>query len=376
MTVKQNQEILKKRKENFQLTLKDPVLRISQKAILRQGQIKVHFNSFAGLFQRNLLMPKVLHDGVLVFGAEFLYFCSSQGNLQFSIDELSCITTNGHYFEFKVKGKPYYQIHFLHESPLKYEILLQKWLSEYYRKKKKQIVEFQPHFRFKLPTIPEESIHLAPQKKLIPNLILAPIRWILQWKMKIILRLWIKLNITDRALLPKTHPYVMIVNHQSIFDPFIILSYLESKVGFLTKSTSFSNRFSRLFLYFGRAIPTTRFETDPTVIRHIQKYLESGIPVGIFPEGERCWDGQMQAFKYSVIRLLLKMKIPLVAVVIEGGFAFMPRWERFPRRQQVSLQVRAPFSLINNGCGIHEIREWLEQQFSSKLNQTSHSSRQ
>jgi len=368
MTVKQNEEILKKRKKDFQLALKDPVWRISQKAILRQGRIKVNFESIAGLFQRNLLLPKVLHDGVLVICSEFLYFFSNQDNLQFSIDELSCITTNGHFFEFKVKGKPYYQIHFLHESPLKYEILIQKWLFEYYRKKKKQIVEFQPHFRFEAPAVPKEFIHIAPQKKLFPNLILAPIRWILLWKIKIVLRLWIKVNIIDLALLPKTYPYIMILNHQSIFDPFIILSYLENKVGFLTKSTSFSNRFSRLLLYIGKTIPTTRYETDPTVIRHIQKYLESGIPVGIFPEGERCWDGQMQAFKYSVIRLLLKMKIPLVAVVIEGSFAFMPRWERFPHRQHVSLQVRAPFSLIKNGRDIREIREWLEHQFLSKLN--------
>lgn len=371
ISVRQDEEILKERLENFQLTLNDPVWRMSQEAVLRQGLIKSNFKSFANLFQRNVLLPKDLHEGLFVICAEYLYFCSSEGNLQFSIEELSCITTNGHYFEFKVKGKPYYQIHFLYESPLKYEILLQNWLSEYYRNKKKQIIEFQPNFRFLLPAVPKDAVNTTPKKMVFPNLILATMKWILVWKIKIVMRFWIRVKIIDLPLLPKWSPYIMILNHQSTFDPFIILSSLDRRIAFLTKSTSFSNPLSRFILYLGKAIPTTRFETDPGVIRHIQKYLESGIPVGIFPEGERCWDGRMQAFKYSVIRLLLKLRIPVVPVVIGGSFEFLPRWERFPRRQDVTLHVLAPFSLINNGKNIRDVREWLEQQFSSKLHQTS-----
>ena len=370
--IKQKKDILKKRTQNFQLMLKDPVWRVSQKSVLRQGVAKTVFQSFAGLFKRKLFFPRALQEGVLVICAEHFYFCSNQKNFEFSLNELTCITTNGHYFEFKIKGKSYYQIHFLHESPLKYEILFQKLVVEYYRTRKKQIVEFQPNFRFGLPSVPKESVNITPKKKLFPNLIQIPLRWILLLKLNILLRLWIKVKIIDRQLLPKSYPYVMVLNHQSIFDPFIILTFLDHDVGFLTKSTSFSDILSRFFLKLGKAIPTTRFETDPSVIRHIQKYLESGIQVGIFPEGERCWDGQMQAFKYSVIRLLLKMRIPVVPVIIEGGFAFMPRWDSFPHRQNVTLHVRAPFSLIRNGNGMREIRQWLEQQFLNTLNQNTH----
>ena len=368
--IKQKQRILKLRSQDLFLTSKDPVWRVSQKAILRQGLVKSKFRSFAGLIKRNIFLPKTRQEGVLVICAEFFYFCSSQKNFVFSLHELTCITTNGHYFEFKIKGKPYYQIHFLHESPLKYEVLFQKWVSDFYLARGKKIFEFQPNFRFSLPAVPREPQNIVPVKKLIPNLLQSLLRWGLLLKLKIVLKVWIKVTVIDSELLPKSDPYVMILNHQSIFDPFVVLAFLDSKIGFLAKSTSFSNSLSRFFLYLGRAIPTTRFETDPSVIRHIQKYLESGIPVGIFPEGERCWDGQMQAFKYSVIRLLLKTRIPVVPVIIQGGFAFMPRWGQFPNRQKLMLHVRAPFSLVPNGNGIRDIRQWLEQHFLSVLNQT------
>jgi 1-acyl-sn-glycerol-3-phosphate acyltransferase len=361
--VRQGDSVLQDRTHAIQLSLENPVWRISQEAILRQGQEKFSFQSFAGLFRRSLLLPIALQKGFLVICEEYFCFCSHKGNFVFSINDLTCVTTNGHYFEFKVRGHSFFQIHFLHESPLKYEIIFQNWLIDYFRSKNKIIVEFQPKFRFTLPPVPQESLNITPQNKLAPNIIQKVLRGIVMLKLQITLRLWIRINVMDRQFLPKSYPYIMLLNHQSSFDPFIILTFLDQDVGFLTKSTSFSNILTRMFLKLGKAIPTTRFETDPSVIRHIQKYLESGIPVGIFPEGERCWDGQMHSFKYSVIRLLLKMRIPVVPVIIHGGFAFMPRWDHIPHRRKVTVQVRAPFSLITGRNNIDDIKQWLEQQF-------------
>ena len=75
ISVKQNQDILKKRNRKIQSTLKDPVWRISQKAVLRQGVTAFNYRCFGGLFKRELFFPRALHEGVLVISAEYFYFC-------------------------------------------------------------------------------------------------------------------------------------------------------------------------------------------------------------------------------------------------------------------------------------------------------------
>jgi len=360
--------ILKTRLQNLPPSVATLPLRISLIAVLRQGLIRTQYTGFANLFKRSLSFPTTLHKGVLVIYEDHFTFISPRQLFEFKMKDLTCVTTNGYYFEFKIRKEPFYQINFLYESPLKYEILFQKLLHRYYRLQNMQIFEFQPKLKLRKPSLPSESLDIIPDKSITPDYFQKLLRWILLFKLKILLRFFIKVNVVNSELLPHSFPFIMLLNHQSIFDPFIILSFLDNRIGFLTKSTSFSHGLTRWFLRLGKAIPTTRFETDPTVIRHIQKYLECGIPVGIFPEGERCWDGEMLAMKWSVVRLLYKTRVPVVPVVIENTFAFMPRWDHKPYRQKITIEVGAPFCLSHQNSDIEKIKEWLESRFQNILN--------
>ncbi|MEJ2637026.1 MAG: lysophospholipid acyltransferase family protein [Calditrichia bacterium] len=166
--------------------------------------------------------------------------------------------------------------------------------------------------------------------------------------------------------LPANFPFVALLNHQSVFDPFIVLAFLDQRIAFLTKSTSFAHLIVRLALWLGRGIPTTRYQTDPRVIRHMRTFLERGIPLGIFPEGERTWNGELGEFKYSVVRLLVKFRIPVVPIIIFNSFSLMPRWAGFPRRQQIELTVAAPFCLVPKIFPCSELKLFLESRFCEK----------
>ena len=359
----QADQILQKRCQDLSLQTENTPLRISLMAELRQGKVSAVYTGFGNLFRRRLWFPKSLQKGVLIIYADHFTFMTPRQTLEFKLADLTCVTTNSHYFEFKIRKTPFYQIHFHYESPLKYEILFQKLLGRYHQHQKKQIYEFQPKVRLSLPSWPAESQVGTLQKSVNPSFLQAVLRWILLFKLRLLLRLFIRVKVVHPELIPKSFPFIMLLNHQSIFDPFIILAFLDHRIGFLTKSTSFSNGVTRWLLRLGKAIPTTRYETDPTVIRHIRKYLECGLPVGIFPEGERSWDGGLLPMKWGVVRLLVHTRIPVLPVVIENSFGFMPRWDHKPHRQEIQIQVGAPFCLTQHYSDIQQTKSWLESNF-------------
>ncbi len=338
-------------------------IRISDIAVLRKGTYTVPFTCYQNLFRRALEVPTFLAKGYLALSDKFFYFVSPTEIRKFPIPQLSCVTTNSQYLEFKMRKEPFYQIHFLKESPLKYELIFQKLLDLFYKEVGKKVLEYQPVIKLEPPKCNDINLQRAKQSFSAPSIWQFFLELFLFLKLKIFFSFFLKLHIEGREYIPKTYPFIAIANHQSILDPFIILTYLKKDIGFLTKSTSFSHWFERFFLKCGRGIPTTRYQTDPDAIRNIVTFINHGISVGIFPEGERCWDGEIQAFKYSVIRLLLQLRVPIVPIIIENSFALMSRWSKLPKRQEVKLTVCAPFCLVPNLFSCHNTKVWLEQFF-------------
>ena len=346
LKLQQETHLIKEKLQRFSLEGHEDVERVSSEATLRQGLKKLKISGLLQLYERELEMPEETDNGLLIMTNENFSFKSSANEYTFSINEITCITTNAHYFEFKIKGKPYYQIDFKHESPLKYEILFRKLLINYYTRMGKRPIEYQPRLIFSPRKCSTANISFDSQAKTDLPFYFRILRSMLLLILRDFFRIFLKIEIAGQETLFLYSPFICVLNHQSIFDPFIILAFLFRRIGFLTKSTSFSNRTERYFLRLGLSIPTTRYQTDPVVIRHIFNYLKMGIPVGIFPEGERSWDGQLQSFKHSVIRLLVYMKCPVIPIVIEDTFSFMPRWAKFPRRRNIRIKVLPAFCLI------------------------------
>jgi 1-acyl-sn-glycerol-3-phosphate acyltransferase len=50
------------------------------------------------------------------------------------------------------------------------------------------------------------------------------------------------------------------------------------------------------------------------------------VGVGVFPEGERSWDGRLQPLRRGTIRLLLKAGVPVIPCGMVGTYEVFPRW--------------------------------------------------
>ena len=154
-----------------------------------------------------------------------------------------------------------------------------------------------------------------------------------------------RLEVTGRENLPREGPFFLIPNHQSVLDPILVQASCPRPVHSFTKSTQFGSRIFRWLLPRLNAIPTRRYRVDPQVVRVALRTIRNGGVVGIYPEGERSWDGTLQPLRRGTVRLLLKAGVPVIPCGVVGSYDVWPRWSKKPRRARVSIRFGDPIDL-------------------------------
>jgi 1-acyl-sn-glycerol-3-phosphate acyltransferase len=338
--------------------------RWSKKAILRQGIKKMSFRDAEGHLS-TIEKPVTVDTGLLQINRESMIFEGKQNRWIFPKTQILGFTTNSKYFEFKLKDKPFFQILFKEESPLKYEDLLTKWYAE--KQDGPGIIEHQPRIIFDQPTppglmVPYEEIECKfyRERFSFPEFLLhlfigLPLTYFLKWRAN--------LTYQNNALIPPEGPFILLMNHESYLDPILISTLSRRHIAFFTKSTSFSDRFLQPVFRAYRALPNRRYETDPMVIRRAIRRLKKGHCIGIFPEGERTWDGKLLPFKYSTVRFLLSVQVPLVLVKIKGAFNLLPRWSHRLRSGTIRIEVLRCLSLRPGQWDVTSLKDMLESSY-------------
>lgn len=160
-----------------------------------------------------------------------------------------------------------------------------------------------------------------------------------------------RIEVEGRHNLPEKGGFFLIPNHQSVLDPIFVQAMCPRPVHSFTKSTQFGSPTFRWLLPRVNAIPATRYRVDPQVVRVALRLVNQGEAVGIYPEGERSWDGSLQPLRRGTVRLLLKAGVPVVPCGVVGSYDVWPRWSKRPRRCRVRIRYGEP---INLGC--HDTR--------------------
>ncbi|MCJ7626763.1 MAG: 1-acyl-sn-glycerol-3-phosphate acyltransferase [Longimicrobiales bacterium] len=147
-----------------------------------------------------------------------------------------------------------------------------------------------------------------------------------------------RLEVVGRENIPKTGPFILVANHQSFLDPIIVQVLCRRPLHTLAKSTQFTGRFMGWFMPRSNAIPTRRYRIDPQAVRVVLRRLAEGEAVGVYPEGERSWDAQLQPFRRGTIRLLLKSGVPVIPCGLSGAYDVWPRWSKTIRRRRIRVE--------------------------------------
>jgi len=129
---------------------------------------------------------------------------------------------------------------------------------------------------------------------------------------------------------PKTGPVLLVSNHQSFLDPPLVGCGFYRRMNFLARKTLFKFKPFGWLIDTLDAIPLDKQGIGFQGIKETLRRLKNGEGVVIFPEGARCFDGEIGQFTSGYVTLAMRSNATIVPVAIAGAFEVFPRTRKFP----------------------------------------------
>lgn len=136
--------------------------------------------------------------------------------------------------------------------------------------------------------------------------------------------LW-KIEYSCRANIDPKKSYVIVSNHQSMFD--ICVIYMIPLVfKWVSKKEVFKIPFVGWLLKLHGDILINRGTTQSTkeMLKKAENWIKKGCSISIFPEGTRSVDGTIHSFKEGAFMIAKLNKLPVLPVVVEGTRKILP----------------------------------------------------
>ncbi|MEI6157255.1 MAG: lysophospholipid acyltransferase family protein, partial [Atribacterota bacterium] len=137
-------------------------------------------------------------------------------------------------------------------------------------------------------------------------------------------------------------PFLIVSNHVSSVDPFLIGPFLPYPVSWVVAQISFQHPIERFFLRKTGAIPKSKSRPDPATVNAIFQIIRQGGIAGLFPEGTITWTGEFQdsLLGSGIERLINNLDVPILGVRIQGAWLSKPVWALRAREGHVFLHFQ------------------------------------
>ena len=159
-------------------------------------------------------------------------------------------------------------------------------------------------------------------------------------------RLFFRFRVRGREHLPAEGAFLLCPNHQSFIDGFLLASALPysvmRRIFFVGASEFFETPVMRWLSKLSNIVPV---DPDAKLVRAMQAGaygLRHNKVLILFPEGERCIDGQVKKFKKGAPILSMNLGVPIVPVAFEGLFDVWPRGRSFQGFRRVRMEIGKP----------------------------------
>ena len=134
-----------------------------------------------------------------------------------------------------------------------------------------------------------------------------------------------------KSNVPNQGPLLIVANHQSWFDPFLVGLAIPRHIRFMARKTLFTNsRGMNAFLSGLNIIPVNQEGFAREGLRLVKERLEEGEAVLIFPEGQRSWDGNIGKLMPGITLPIRQTGADVLPVGIAGAWDAWPRWKLLP----------------------------------------------
>lgn len=136
-------------------------------------------------------------------------------------------------------------------------------------------------------------------------------------------------------------PYVLVANHGTFFDPWLIGSYSKYPMSIMMNDFGFKRAFFvRLYQKCSGAFPKKKGVSDYRALKIGLRELINGYPIMIFPEGQVTWDGETQPLFKGIEKIVKHFLVPIVMMNIKGSFLCKPWWAESYRKGTVRIKTK------------------------------------
>lgn len=132
-------------------------------------------------------------------------------------------------------------------------------------------------------------------------------------------------------------PYFLMGNHAHQFDPYMIGKFTKYTINYMANIEGVSDiqrKFSDLVGAYGKK----KGASDFAALKHTIELLKGGAAVGIFPEGDRSWDGRTVDFIPGTAAMAKKYKVPIRLAKMTGNYLSKPRWADNHRKGRLQIE--------------------------------------
>lgn len=156
---------------------------------------------------------------------------------------------------------------------------------------------------------------------------------------------YLRLRWVGSEHIPREGPALLVSNHLSNLDPFMLAAGCPRNLTFLAKKELFRNALVRFLITRWGAVPIEREQADVEAARIALRLLREGHILVIFPEATRSRTGRLGPFKVGAAHVALKLRVPIVPAAVTGTDRVLPRGARWPRPGAVFVRYGPAFEL-------------------------------
>jgi len=158
-------------------------------------------------------------------------------------------------------------------------------------------------------------------------------------------RLAARIDVIGLDHIPLTGGAIVIANHRSMVDGFLIYSLLNRQIYPFIKSKYFRNRALAWYLASGGGIPVTSGSLEVSSLKRAIQLLRAKQILLIFPEGKINRGDGLLPFQSSFARLALRENVPVIPVLLSDTAQMFQRGSLIERRPLISLEIFSPIDL-------------------------------
>lgn len=144
------------------------------------------------------------------------------------------------------------------------------------------------------------------------------------------------LRFSGRSNVPETGGALLVSNHLSHLDVFVLGIPLHRPLNYVARSTLFVPLLGTFIRSVG-GFPIQRDGMGAQGLKETLRRLRNGGIVVLFPEGTRTRDGSLGELKSGISVLAQRAKVPIIPTAIAGTFEAWPRSRKFPRPHPVRI---------------------------------------